>query len=138
MNLSIDTSSTYVKGYTLEVQEFTDDEWKINPKAQKFRHKGYMLCLFSSRKQAVAYYDYWNMHMRSLNKHGTYCSARDQETNYRYVVRKFFRETQSIPPFHIKDMPKIGVSRKRNHVVSITAHYPSYKYLEKDKLPRLL
>ena len=138
MNLSIDTSATYVKGYILEVQEFTNDEWKINPKAQKFRHKGYMFCLFSSRKQAVAYYDYWNMHMRSINKHGTYCSARDPETNCRYIIRKSFRETQSIPPFHKKDLPKIDVSRKGNHIVSITTSYPSYKYLEKVKLPRLI
>jgi hypothetical protein len=137
MNLSIDTASTYTKGYTLEVQEFQHDEWKENPLAQKYRHIGYMCCLFSSRRQAVAYYNYWNDHMRSINKHGTYCSARDPETDRRYIVRKYFRETQSVAPFHIKDSPKIGVSRKRKHIVAVTTTYPSYDYLEQSKLPSI-
>ena len=141
MNLRIDTSITYVKGYTLEVQKYTKEKWKKNPGIQKFKHKGYMQCLFRTRKQAAAYYDYWNPHLRPLNYHGTYCSQRDPDTDCRYVVRKFFRETQTIPPFDEKDLPKYATSTKSGKIVAITTIYPKYEYLESKKkfeLPKIV
>ena len=143
MNLRIDTSSGYAKGYTLEVQRYTDNRWKTNPRFQKFEHIGYMQCLFKSRKQACAYYDYWNADLRPINEHGTYCSSRNPDTNLRYIVRKFYRETQTIPPFDIRDRPVYSTSTKRGRVVAITTAYPSYSYLEKKldkhiKLPKLV
>lgn len=130
MNLWVDTSITYNRGYTLEAQIYTENKWKTNPAIQKFNHLGYMQALFRSRRQACAYYDFWNPHMRPLNEHGTYCSARDPETNIRYVVRKFYRETQTIPPFDLRDKPKFATSTKRGRIVAITTLYPTYKYLE--------
>ncbi len=130
MNLRVDTSSTYSRGYCIEVQEYTHDKWKRDARIQKFQHKGYMQCLFKSRRQAAAYYDFWNPHMRPINEHGTWCSARDIETQCRYIIRKFFRETQTIPPFHYKDKPIYTTSTKRGQIVAITTIYPKYDYLE--------
>ena len=141
MNLRVDTSTTYNKGYCIEVQIHTNDRWKKDPKIQKFRHLGYMQCLFRSKRQAAAYYDFWNPNLRPMNEHGTYCSARDPETRCRYVVRKFFRETQTVPPFHPKDKPIHATSTKRGKIVAITTIYPKYEYLEKKKgitLPKII
>ena len=40
MNLRVDTSTTYNKGYCIEVQIYTNDQWKKNPRIQKFKHLG--------------------------------------------------------------------------------------------------
>ena len=73
--------------YVLEVLEYSihmvdKDEWSCG-----IKHLGYMKKRFKNKKDAVAYYDKHNPHMRSLNAHNTYESDWDPVTKLFYIVR---------------------------------------------------
>ena len=77
--------------YVLEVQRFV--------KASGYEHVGYLQRVFKNKNEACAYYDSFNLHMRSLNAHNTWRSDWDPSTRLRYVVRNFDCELLSVPQF---------------------------------------
>ncbi len=86
--------------YILEVQRFNIDGHIIHPEWNgKSQHIGYMNKIFRTKQEACNYYDKFNKHMRSLNAHKTWCSDWDPDTNLMYVVREWFYEYLTIPPF---------------------------------------
>lgn len=52
--------------YVLEVQEQFQDK--------EFIHIGYMDKIFTSKIDAIEYYDIYNAHMRNINKYANLCS----------------------------------------------------------------
>lgn len=93
-----------MNGYILEVQQYHPD-WACG----RNEHVGYMNRVFKTRREACAYYDQYNPHMRSLNAHGTWRSDWDPHTYLRYVVREHYNECLTIPPFNLQDTPIITV-----------------------------
>lgn len=62
-------------------------------------HRGYMNKVFGTKQKTCEYYDQHNTHMRSLNAHGTWRSDWDPTTRLRYIVRRYYGEQMSLPPF---------------------------------------
>jgi hypothetical protein len=85
--------------YQLEVQTFVGCEMEERKMNGKFEHVGYMRSVFTTKRKAESYYNMHNPHMRPLNSHKTWVSDWDPQTKYRYVVRDYNCEHQSIAPF---------------------------------------
>lgn len=90
-------------------------------------HVGYMSVVFSSKKNAAAYYDRWNPHMRPLNAHHTWRSDWDPQSRLLYVVRETFGERQTVAPFRECHRP---TRRVVGNVVEFV--YPKFKDLMAD------
>jgi hypothetical protein len=81
--------------YILEVQEFIPE-----PLQDKgFLHVGYMNRIFTSKIEAIEYYDKYNIHMRSINRYANLCSDWDPNTNLRYIVRRYYGERKTMTSF---------------------------------------
>jgi len=81
--------------YVLEVQK-----WIPEPLEEKgFIHIGYMDKVFTSKLEAIQYYDEHNKHMRSINVFDNLCSDWDPNTYLRYIVRAYYGEKQTIIAF---------------------------------------
>jgi len=101
------------KGYVLEVVEFITEKDGLNGWFQqggKHKHIGYMKAYFKTKKDAVAYYDRHNPHMRSLNAHNTYMSDWDPNTKLLYIVRDNYWINATIDCFSIDDNPQISTT----------------------------
>ena len=86
--------------YILEVQRFYIDRHNTHPEWNgKAEHIGYMNKIFKTKQEACDYYDKCNKHMRSLNAYKNWCSDDDPETKLMYIVREYFYEYLTIPPF---------------------------------------
>ena len=91
------------KIYILE-EQVLDSNPGINKESETckgFQHIGYVKKLFSSKEEAVFYYNRINPHMRSLNVNGNYTSDVDPELNIRSRVRVFQNEILDIPDYDI-------------------------------------
>ena len=88
--------------YVLEVQK-----WIQEPLEEKgFIHVGYMDKVFTSKLEAIQYYDSHiekdedgKDKMRSINVFANCCSDWDPNTYLRYIVHRYFGEKKTIPPF---------------------------------------
>jgi hypothetical protein len=82
-------------GYVLEVQKFV-----MEPLEDKgFYRIGYMNKIFTTKKQAIRYYDSNNSHLRSINIFNNCISDWDPNSFLRYRIREYYGEHLSIPPF---------------------------------------
>jgi len=90
--------------YVLEVLKFIDErdgEEGWLRLGTKLKHIGYMKGRFRTKKDAVAYYDRHNPHMRSLNAHNNYISDYDPKTFLLYIVRKYYGIYATIESFNV-------------------------------------
>lgn len=81
--------------YVLEVQKFIPE-----PLEDKgFIHVGYMDKVFTSKLEAIEYYNTYNQKMRDINQFANLCSDWDPNTHLRYIVRRYYGEKHTITPF---------------------------------------
>ena len=86
--------------YILEVQKFNPEGRNTYPEWHgKSEHIGYMNKIFKTEQEASDYYDNFNLHMRPLHAHNTWCSDWDPNSYLMYIVRERFYEYLKIPPF---------------------------------------
>jgi triacylglycerol esterase/lipase EstA (alpha/beta hydrolase family) len=106
--------------YILEAQQFYPDGFTIHPEWNGlYEHIGYMNKIFTTKKEACAYYDKYNKNMRKLNANNTLSgmlrSDYDLETKILYVVREYGGEYLKLPPF--EKLEKNVVKQPENYVV---------------------
>jgi hypothetical protein len=86
--------------YILEVNEyyldFNEYYQEVHPKS---KHIGYMNKIFDSKEEAIEYYDKFNPHMPSINKHNNGYSQHDPKTNLMYTIKKYCNEKLDIQSF---------------------------------------
>jgi len=90
--------------YILEAQKFYPDGFTLHPEWNGlYEHIGYMNKIFTTKKDACAYYDKYNKHMRKLNANNTLSgmlrSDYDPESKILYVVREYGGEYLKLEPF---------------------------------------
>lgn len=87
-------------GYILEVQKFDFENWNKTPEwCGKSVHIGYMNRIFRTKNEAASYYHKHNPHMRVINAHHNWKSDWDSDTYLQYIVRDYYNEYLTIPPF---------------------------------------
>lgn len=70
----------------------------------RLRLIGYMNKIFSSKQDAAKYYNHYNPKMPSLDLNKSYRSDLHTKSRKIYVVRKFFGQELSLPPFENKKL----------------------------------
>ena len=85
--------------YVLEVVKFITERENLSNEYGKYEHIGYMKLKFNTKDECVTYYNTHNLHMRSLNAHGTYASDWDARTKLLYIVREDHMLNATIDPF---------------------------------------
>lgn len=88
--------------YVLEVVKFnTEIDSFDGLENERYIHIGYMNIKFKTKKEACAYYDKYNPHMRKINFYGTYESDWDPNNKLLYIVREDYNINGTIVPFKI-------------------------------------
>ncbi len=105
--------------YILEAQQFYPDGFTLHPEWNGlYEHIGYINKIFTTKKEACAYYDKYNKHMRKLNANNTLSgmlrSDYDPETKILYVVREYGGEYLKLPPF--EKLEKNIVKQPENYI----------------------
>lgn len=88
-------------GYVIEVVKFETNMDSAMRNSTKLFHVGYMNKIFTTKKEAIDYYNKHNRHMRRMNEDDL-CSDWDPDTCLKYIIRENYGIYSNIVPFDEK------------------------------------